>query len=101
MVRRCVRAWLWVTQVCLAFSQVFAAKGKSCFMYSWRVFSLLTEQKFAIKAALVLVVWLSSSSQIGLFFSPLSCKQPSSLCEPLLSQFDYFLQKAFNKYAIS
>lgn len=33
----CVRAWLWVTQVCLAFSQVFAAKGKSCFMYSWRV----------------------------------------------------------------
>lgn len=95
----CVRAWPWVTQVCLAFSQVFAAKGESCFMYSWRVSP--TEQKFAIKAALVLVVWQSSSSQIELFFSPLSCKQPSSLCEPLLSQFDYFLQKAFNEYAIS
>lgn len=76
-------------------------KGEMCIMYSCRVFLLLTEQKFAIKAQLVWVLWQQSSSQMGLFFSLLSCKQPSSLCEPLLSQFGYFLQLPLNKFAIS
>lgn len=37
--------------------QALTAKGKLCVMYSCRVFSLLTEQKFAIKAQLVWVFW--------------------------------------------